>query len=102
MLENLVHGLMRQAGLEPKHIMEAYQFVTSLRGELDAFKGGMPQVITHFNRRIDALEAKLDLILAALNAMPADRNPLPPGIPIASVDAAPVITQRMNGGPQHE
>jgi hypothetical protein len=106
MLENFLAGLMRQAGVEPENIRQAYLFVSGLEAELRAFKAGVPNVVAHFNTRLDALERKVDHLITALSALPGDplRPGVPPGVTIAAPDYAPVVTIQppLNGGTPHE
>jgi hypothetical protein len=99
MLEKVFQKLMREAGLEPGHVAQAYQFVVGLKGELEAFKAGVPKVIGHYNARLDTIERKLDHIITALAAVALDpaRPGLPPGV-IVTPELTPAVTpKRVNG-----
>lgn len=103
MLEKFLIGLMQQAGVEPASIRQAYLFVSGLEAELNAFKAGLPKVTAHYTARLDAIDRKLDHLIATLAATdnPA-RPPLPPGVTVTA-DYSPVVTvQPTNGGLPHE
>ncbi len=69
--DNVLLGLVQRLGISPKDVREmasAIARANSVLAEVDAFKQGAAAVVAHFNKRLDAIEARQEYILTLLQS----------------------------------